>query len=198
MAFPEPDAGNDVTRILSAIHEGDARTGDELMSAVYAELRKIAGAKMAGERPGHTLRATALVHEAWLRLGGQTFENRAHFFSAGAEAMRRILVERARRKGSPKHGAGAEHRDFAELEIAAPLANDDELLAVHDALADFARHDARKAELVKPRYFAGLSFDEAADVLGVSVITAKRDWAYARARLRHAIGAGRAKKIAPR
>ena len=190
MAESKGHSGNEVTRILHAIRQGEARAGDELMSAVYAELRRIAAAKMACEQPGHTLQATALVHEAWLRLGEQTFENRAHFFSAAAEAMRRILVERARRKGSPKHGAGAEHCDLAKLEIAAPLADGDELLAVHDALADFARHDARKAELVKLRYFAGLSFEEAADVLGVSVITAKRDWAYARAWLRHAIGGG--------
>ena len=190
MAHPEPDAGNDVTRILNAIRHGDAHAGDELMSAVYAELRQIAGAKMACEQPGHTLQATALVHEAWLRLGDQTFENRAHFFSAAAEAMRRILVERARRKISPKHGAGADHCDLAEMEIAAPLANDAELLTVNEALDEFARHDARKAELVKLRYFVGLSFEEAAEVLGVSVITAKRDWAYARAWLRHAIDGG--------
>ena len=186
MAHPEPNTDNDVTRILNAIRHGDAHAGDELMSAVYAELRQIAGAKMAREQPGHTLQATALVHEAWLRLGEQTFANRAHFFSAAAEAMRRILVERARRKTSPKHGSGAEHCDFAEMEIASPLANEDELLAVHE----FAQHDARKAELVKLRYFAGLTFEEAADVLGVSVITAKRDWGYARAWLRHAIDGG--------
>ena len=181
---------NDVTRILHAIRAGERHAGDELMTAVYAELRMIAGGKMACEQPGHTLQPTALVHEAWLRLGEQTFENRAHFFSAAAEAMRRILVERARRKSGAKHGAGAEHCDFAGMEIAAPLANDDEMLAVHEALEDFARHDARKAELVKLRYFAGLTFEEAADVLGVSLITAKRDWAYARAWLHHAIGGG--------
>ena len=187
MAESQEPSGNDVTRILNAIRHGDADAGGELMSAVYAELRGIAGAKMAREQPGHTLQATALVHEAWLRLGEQPFENRAHFFSAAAEAMRRILVERARRKLSPKRGGGAEHCDFAEVEIAAPLANNGELLAVHEALEEFAQHDARKAELVKLRYFAGLSFEEAADVLGVSAITAKRDWAYARAWLHHAI-----------
>ena len=190
MDHPESDASKDVTRILNAISAGDMSAGDLLMSAVYAELRRIAGAKMAREQPGHTLQATALVHEAWLRLGEQTFGNRAHFFAAAAEAMRRILVERARRKIAAKHGAGAEHCDFAELEIAAPHENDDELLAVHEGLEEFARHDARKAELVKLRYFAGLTFEEAADVLGVSVITAKRDWAYARAWLRHAISDG--------
>ncbi len=180
----------DVTRILNAMRAGEAGVGDQLMAAVYAELRRIAAAKMANEPPVHTLQATALVHEAWLRLGEQTFENRAHFFSAAAEAMRRILVERARRKAAPKHGGGAEHRDLAEIEIASPIADGDELLAVHEALEAFAQHDARKAELVKLRYFAGLSFEEAAEVLGVSVITAKRDWAYARAWLHHALGAG--------
>ena len=187
MAQPQEQSENDVTRVLNAIRTGEAGAGGDLMSAVYAELRGIAGAKMAHEQPGQTLQPTALVHEAWVRLGEQCFENRAHFFSAAAEAMRRILVERARRKNCPKHGAGAEHCDFAEMEIASPLADDDELLAVHDALADFAQHDARKAELVKLRYFAGLTFEEAADVLGISVITAKRDWAYARAWLHHAI-----------
>ena len=172
MAGFQEHSRNEVTRILSAIRHGDAHAGDKLMSAVYVELRRIAGAKMAREQPGHTLQATALVHEAWLRLGEQSFENRAHFFAAAAEAMRRILVERARRKNCPKHGADAAHCGLSELEIAAPLAHDGELLAVHEALEEFAKHDARKAELVKLRYFAGLSFEEAAEVLGVSIITA--------------------------
>src|SRR5437867_5293933 len=115
---------SDVTRILDRAQQGDPKAVEELLPLVYQELRKLAGAKMAREQPGHTLQATALVHEAWLRLGEQTFENRAHFFSAAAEAMRRILVERARWKRSPKHGEGAEHCDLAEMEIAAPLAND--------------------------------------------------------------------------
>ena len=190
MVVPDGSTERDVTRILNARRAGDARAGDELTASIYAELRRIAAAKMAHEQPGHTLQATALVHEAWLRLGEQGFENRAHFFSAAAEAMRRVLVERARRKRAAKHGAGAEHCDLAEIEIASPIADGDELLAVHEALESFSRHDARKAELVKLRYFAGLSFEEAADVLGVSVITAKRDWAYARAWLHHAMGAG--------
>jgi RNA polymerase sigma factor (TIGR02999 family) len=190
MANPQEHLAPDVTHILNAIRNGDAHAGDQLMSAVYAELRRIAGGKMAREQPGHTLQATALVHEAWLRLGEQTFENRAHFYAAAAEAMRRILVESARRKASPKHGAGAEHCDVGNLEIASPIANDGELLAVHEALAEFAQHDARNAELVKLRYFAGLSFEETAEVLGVSVRTAKRDWNYARAWLRRAISAG--------
>ena len=190
MPVPDEPTETEVTRILNAMRAGEAGVGDQLMAAVYAELRRIAAAKMAREQPGHTLQATALVHEAWLRLGEQPFENRAHFFSAAAEAMRRILVERARRKGSPKHGAGAEHCEVSEIEIAAPVADGGELLGVHEALEAFAQHDARKAELVKLRYFAGLSFEEAADVLGVSVITAKRDWAYARAWLHHAIEVG--------
>ena len=191
MAESKEHSGKEVTRILNAVRQGDANAGGELMTAVYAELRRIASAKMAREKPGHTLQATALVHEAWLRLGEQTFENRAHFFSAAAGAMRRILVERARHKTSAKHGAGAEHCEVSEIEIAAPVVDGGELLAVHESLDAFTLHDARKAELVKLRYFAGLSFEEAALVLGVSVITAKRDWAYARAWLHHAIGAER-------
>ena len=143
---------------------------------------------MSREAPGQTLQPTALVHEAWLRLGGdgQRWENRAHFFGAAAEAMRRILIERARRKLAQKYGAGAEHVDADDIEIAAP-SKDDELLAVHEALDALAAHDARKAELVKLRYFAGLTIEEAADVLSISAPTAKRDWTYARAWLFHEI-----------
>ena len=121
------------------------------------------------------------MHEAWLRLGNQRFENRAHFFGAAAEAMRSILFDRARRKLAAHHGAGAEHVDADEIEIAAPTQKDDELLAIHEALDALAKHDLRKAELVKLRYFAGLSTDSAADVLGIPAPTAKRDWTYARA-----------------
>lgn len=149
----------------------------------------MAAQKMARERPGHTLQATALVHEAWLRLGEGGFANRAHFFGAASEAMRRILVERARRKRSEKRGGGAEHVDVAELEIAAPLGNEEESLAVDEALDRLAAHDARKAEVVKLRYFVGFSFEETAEVLGISVPTAKRDWAYARAWLHQEIAA---------
>ena len=186
-------AGNiqaDVTRLLHAIRSGDLAAENALISAVYAELRGIARAKMARERPGQTLQATALVHEAWLRLEDQTFENRAHFFAAAAEAMRRILVDRARRNACHKYGGGAEHVDLADVEIAAPLADGEELLAVHDALDRLAEHDPRLAELVKLRYFAGLSFEETAEVLGVSLTTAKRDWSYARAWLHRSISAG--------
>ncbi len=172
---------SDVTRLLEAMRHGDDQAGDELLAQVYAELRQLARAKMAREQPGHTLQPTALVHEAWLRLGDQSFENRAHFFSAAAEAMRRILIERARRKLSVKHGANAEHIVADDIEIAAPIEIDDELLAVHEALDALAAHDARKAELVKLRYFAGLTIEEAAEVLNISAPTAKRDWTYARA-----------------
>jgi RNA polymerase sigma factor (TIGR02999 family) len=172
---------NDVTRLLEALQHGDARAGEELLPLVYAELRQLARAKMAREQPGHTLQATALVHEAWLRLGDQRFENRGHFFAAAAEAMRRILIDRARRRQAAKHGAGAEHVDVHQIEIAAPAGKDDDLLALHDALTALEAHDARKADLVKLRYFTGLSFEEAAEILQVSIPTAKRDWTYARA-----------------
>jgi RNA polymerase sigma factor (TIGR02999 family) len=172
---------NELTRVLKAIEGGDARAEEELLPLVYAELRALARAKMAREQPGHTLQPTALVHEAWLRLGDQRFESRAHFFGAAAEAMRRILIDRARRKLAARHGAGAEHVDADEVEIASPTARDEELLEIHDTLDALAAHDSRKAELVKLRYFAGFSIDEAAGVLGISAPTAKRDWAYSRA-----------------
>ena len=183
---------NSITRLLDAVQHGDARATHELLPLIYAELRQLARAKMAREQPGQTLQPTALVHEAWLRLGGdeQRWENRAHFFGAAAEAMRRILIDRARRRLAARHGAGAEHVDADEVEIAAPTEKDDELLAIHEALDALAAHDARKAELVKLRYFAGLSIEEAAGVLGVSAPTAKRDWTYARAWLFRRMTAG--------
>ncbi|MES2925004.1 MAG: ECF-type sigma factor [Verrucomicrobiota bacterium] len=190
MSDADEMAAGDVTRILHAIRMGQSHAGDDLMGVVYEELRRMARAKMQLEHNGHTLQATALVHEAWLRLGDGEFSNRAHFFAAAAEAMRRILVESARRKHRVKHGAGAEHCDLDGLEIAAPHQDGDELLAVNDALDELSLHDARKAEIVKLRYFAGLTFDEAAEALGISVPTAKRDWAYARAWLHHAISEG--------
>ena len=174
---------NDINHLLDTLQEGDPVAADQLLVLVYAELRRLAAAKMSREAPGQTLQATALVHEAWLRLGGdgQRWENRAHFFGAAAEAMRRILIDRARRKLAARHGGGVGHVDVDEIEIAAPAKDDDELLAVHEALDQLAAHDGRKAELVKLRYFAGLSIDEAAGVLGISAPTAKRDWTYARA-----------------
>lgn len=182
---------SDINHLLDTLQQGDPVAADQLLVMVYTELRRLAAAKMAREMPGQTLQPTALVHEAWMRLGGggQRWENRAHFFGAAAEAMRRILIDRARRKLAARHGGGGEHVDVDEIEIAAP-AKDDELLAVHEALDKLAAHDARKAELVKLRYFAGLSIDEAADVLGISAPTAKRDWAYARAWLFAAIRKG--------
>ena len=185
----KPDRGDDadgITRILNAARRWDATACEQLMSAIYAQLHDIAGAKMAGERPGQTIQATALVHDAWLRLGDNVFESRAHFFGAAAEAMRRILVDRARRKKCGKHGGGQDDLDLDCVEIAAPV-HGDELLAVHEALGLLATHDARKAELVKLRYFIGLSFEESAALLGISVPTAKRDWNYARAWLHRTI-----------
>lgn len=169
------------------MHRGEPAAAGALLAQVYAELRQLARAKMAREQPGHTLQPTALVHEAWMRLGDQRFENRAHFFGAAAEAMRRILVERARSKGREKRGAGAEHVDVDGIEIVAPVANGGELLRVHEVLDRFAEEEPQKAELVKLRFFVGLSLAEAGAVLGLPERTAKRHWAYARAWLFHAI-----------
>lgn len=180
---------DDVTQILHAIRMGDVQANAELMPAIYSQLRRIAAAKLAGERPGQTLMATDLVHEAWLRLADTGFENRSHFFAAAAEAMRRILVDRARRKRCAKHGSGQDDLNVDGLDIAAPV-DGDELLAVHDALDRLALLDARKADLVKLRYFVGLSFEECAALLEVSLPTVKRDWRFARAWLHHEIGSG--------
>lgn len=179
----------DITRILGEARAGGGDAAGKLFPLIYAELRRIARLKMAQEKPGHTLQATALVHEAWLRLGGQQFDNRAHFFGAAAEAMRRILIDSARRRAAAKHGGGIERIDVDAIEVAAPT-QDNELLAIHEMIDAFAAHDARKAELVKLRYFVGCTIDEAAEILGISAPTAKRDWAYARAWLFRAIGAG--------
>ena len=183
---------SDVTRLILALHQGTSGAADELLALIYSELRRLAAGKMAGEPPGHTLQPTALVHEAWLRIGGGAFENRAHFFSAAAEAMRRILIERARRKQRAKRGSGVEHLDVDHLEIAAPTTDEDEMLSVHEALDRLAAQHTRKAEVVKLRYFTGLSFEETADVLGISIPTAHRDWAYARAWLHEEISRERA------
>ena len=179
----------DITHILTAIEQGDAMATNELLPQVYQELRRLAAHKMAGERPGHTLQPTALVHEAWLKLvdsPAQSWQNRAHFFGAAAEAMRRILIDRARRKSRQRRGSGAEHLDLAEIEIAG-LAPNDQLLALNDALDRFSVLEPRQAELVKLRYFVGFKIEEAAEVLGISEATAKRWWAYARAWLFHEI-----------
>ncbi len=179
----------DVTQLLEAMRSGDASAGEHLMSFVYEELRRIAAGKMAGEAAGHTLQPTALVHEAWLRLAGNRnmgFDNRAHFFSCAAEAMRRILIESARRKKSLKRGAGAER---VELEAWHAIEGPppDEALAVHEALDCLAAKDPVSAELVKLLYFAGLTMEEAATALNVSKRTAEGRWTYSRAWLRQVI-----------
>ena len=177
---------SDVTQILDRVHQGDSKAAEELLPLVYEELRRLAAHRLAGERNGHTLQPTALVHEAWLRISGtdeRNWQGRQHFFAAAAEAMRRILVDHARRRQAAKRGAGANRLDVDEVDIPAP-APDDQLLAVNEALAKFATVDARKAELVKLRYFVGLTFEEAAEILGIAVPTAKQWWAYARAWLR--------------
>jgi len=174
---------SDVTRILTAIEQGDVQASEELLPIVYNELRRMAAHKMSAERAGNTLQPTALVHEAWLKLvdsPNQSWQNRAHFFGAAAEAMRRILIARARRKRTQRRGSGAAHLDADEIEIASP-APDDQLLALDEALNRFAKLEPQQAELVKLRYFVGLKIDEAAEVLGISLATAKRWWAYARA-----------------
>src|ERR1022692_746338 len=186
---------SDVTRILEALAHGDPTAADELLPMVYQELRKLAAHKMAGQAPGHTLQPTALVHEAWLRLAENEpgrFAGRAHFFAAAAEAMRHILIDSARRKRALRHGGGQAPVDIESIEIAAQ-ANDDELLAVHDVLDQLAAESPQKAELVKLRYFVGMTFEEAAEALGISVATAKRHWAYARAWLYEEIQANKPK-----
>ena len=180
--MPSP---GDITVLLQRAESGDPAARDRILELVYDQLHGLAAAKMARESSAHTLQATALVHEAWLRLGADAqpaWRNRAHFFGAAAEAMRRILVESARRKHALRHGGGQQrvNADDPLVALAAPD-QEEHVLAVHEALDRLAAHDARKAELVKLHYFAGLTLAEAAEVLGVSEPTAKRDWAYARA-----------------
>jgi RNA polymerase sigma factor (TIGR02999 family) len=176
-----------LTQILCAIEQGDPHAAAQLLPLVYDELRKLAAQKLAHEQPGQTLDATALVHEAYLRLVGDDPErpwgNRGHFFAAAAEAMRRILVERARRKRSQKHGGDRERFDVDSLALAAP-GPDENLLALNAALEKLAQCEPLKARLVELRYFAGLTGDEAAAVLGISPSTADRHWIYARSWLR--------------
>ncbi|HEX3799885.1 MAG TPA: sigma-70 family RNA polymerase sigma factor [Verrucomicrobiae bacterium] len=174
---------SDVTRILQQAEQGDPHAADQLLPLVYDELRKLAVHRMAHESPGHTLQPTALVHEAWIRLTGdenQKWEGRSHFFAAAAEAMRRILIEKARRKRAARHGGGQQRVDFLEADAVSEK-DDDVLLAVNDALDKLAAVDSVKAELVKLRYFVGMTNLEAARALGVSEPTAKRYWTYARA-----------------
>ena len=185
---------SDVTRILDAIEQGDARAVDQLLPAVYQELRQLAAQKLAREKPGQTLQATALVHEAYLRLAGEqgrAWRGRTHFFAAAAEAMRRILIDNARRKKGLKHGGG--HRRI-ELDLAARIDDEtspvDELLALDEAMRKLEAKDKVKAELVKLRFFAGLTIEQAAEVLGISHATAERYWDYARSWLRVEISTG--------
>ena len=175
---------SDVTRILSAIEQGDAQAAEQLLPLVYDELRKLGAQKMAQEAPGQTLQATALVHEAYLRLvdaeRARRWDSRGHFFAAAAEAMRRILVENARRKTRRKRGGDLRRRELGEVQPAVE-APPDEVLALDEALTDFALEHPDKARLVQLRYFAGLTIPEAAEALGISPSTADRHWSYARA-----------------
>ena len=194
---------SEVTRILSAIDQGDPSAAEQLLPLVYDELRKLAAQRLAQEKPGQTLEATALVHEAYLRLVGgpvgqdsdpvrpttesesyPTFANRRHFFAAAAEAMRRILVDQARHKQTHKAGGGRRRVDLDDIQPTFDEDNDDRLLALDEALRQLEGNDPRKAELVKLRFFAGLTAEQAADALGVSTSTAEKDWAYARSWLR--------------
>jgi len=181
---------SDVTRILEAIEQGDPKAAEELLPLVYQELRRLAAHKMAQEAPGQTLQPTALVHEAWLRVAGgdgqAQFQNRAHFFAAAAEAMRRTLIERARRKRAQRHGGGQQRVEFQELEFV-PQKDDDQLLALNDALDKLAAQNKVEAELVKLRYFVGMTNVEAAEVLRISEGVAKHYWIHARTWLYHEI-----------
>jgi RNA polymerase sigma factor (TIGR02999 family) len=173
----------DVTRILDAIGRGDAKAADELLPLVYEELRFLAAQKLSQEKPGQTLQATALVHEAYIRLvekKDQDWDNRGHFFAAAAEAMRRILVENARRKKRERHGGGLKRVDIAKLDVALST-NDETILLVNEALEKLAQEDEMGAKLIKLRFFAGLANVEAARILAIPERTAKRTWAYARA-----------------
>jgi RNA polymerase sigma factor (TIGR02999 family) len=181
---------SDATILLDAIQKGDAKAADQLLPLVYEELRRLAASRMAKEAAGQTLQPTALVHEAWLRLGGDPnskFENRAHFFAAAAEAMRRILIDRARQRRAVRHGGGQQR---VELELVDPPfpGDDDQFLAVNEALDNLAATHPLEAEVVKLRYFVGLTHDEVAAALGISVRTVKYYWAHARAWLFKEIG----------
>lgn len=176
----------DLTQILRRLDSGDARAGEDILPLVYEELRKLAAIKMAREPAGYTLQPTALVHEAWLRLAGEqrpSWESRAQFFSAAAEAMRRILIDNARRRQAIRHGGGLAKvsLDADDFDVAEPEMSDGSLLLLTEALDNLTRHEPRQAELIKHWYFAGMTWQEAADVIGIPLRTAERDWAYARA-----------------
>jgi RNA polymerase sigma factor (TIGR02999 family) len=176
---------SNVTHILSAIEDGDPHAARQLLPLIYDELRKLAAQKLAGEKPGQTLDATALVHEAYLRLVGsqeeRAFANRKHFFLAAAEAMRRILIENARRKQRGKHGGGRQRVDVSAIDLPDGSVEDEQVLAVDEALERLAQEQRQVAEVVRLRWFAGLSIEETAAALSISVRTANRHWAYARA-----------------
>ena len=174
---------DDMTHTLDAACAGDRQTAEDLIPLVYDELRKLAAWRLGRETEAQTLQATALVHEAYLKLapGEQQWDSRMHFFAAAAEAMRRILIDRARHRKATRHGGAWQRTELAEDIIAAPAAKDDEILAINEVLDRFARIEPRKAEVVKLRYFVGLTIEETAAALGISTPTAKRDWIYARA-----------------
>ncbi len=179
---------SDVTRILSAIEQGDPTASAQLLPLVYDELRKLSAARLAQEKPGQTLQATALVHEAYLRLVGeiekQHWDGRGHFFSAAAEAMRRILVEQARRKNRIRHGGNLQRVDILEAEVAVAPSDDEQIIHLDESLTRLASARPNAAQLVQLRFFAGLTIDEAAPILGLSPRTARRLWVFARAWLR--------------
>lgn len=177
------DANDQVTRILHAASEGDRQAAEDLIPLVYGELRKLAAWRLRQEAEAQTLQATALVHEAYLKLSpGETqWQGRKHFFSAAAEAMRRILIDRARHRKAVRHGGDWQRTGYAEDVISVPTDQDDEILAINEVLDRFAVIEPRKAEVVKLRYFVGMTLEEAAEALGISTPTAKRDWIYARA-----------------
>ena len=187
MGYVPPVSGfdkmSDATVMLAAIKSGDSKAAEDLLVLVYDELRRLAASKLASEAPGQTLQPTALVHEAWLRLVGdqsRSFNDREHFFRACAEAMRRILIDRARRKQTMRHGGGYRRMDFEDFDLASPSA-DDQVLAINEALDKLATRHPVQAEVVKLRYFAGLTNEEVSEALGVSVSTVKNYWAFSRA-----------------
>lgn len=174
---------SDVTLLLNAVEAGDPKAADQLLPLVYEELRRLAAAKMAQEKPGQTLQATALVHEAWLRLAGgdrQSWDSRRHYFAAAAESMRRILVEKARRRLRIRHGGGLERVDLEDVEIPAGV-HEEQLVAMDEALARLEREDPNRAEVVKLRYFVGLTNRETAEAMGMSEATVERHWSFAKA-----------------
>lgn len=177
------DGSDNVTRILNAACEGDKQAAEDLIPLVYGELRKLAAWRLGQEAEAHSLQATALVHEAYLKLapGEPQWDGRKHFFCAAAEAMRRILIDRARHRQAVRHGGAMQRTELADDLIAVPSVKDDEILAIHEILDRFAHIEPRKAEVVKLRYFVGMSIEETAEALGISTPTAKRDWTFARA-----------------